>query len=425
MVTQMSKIKHVDELNNDEFESFVEQLKNGGIKKKFEITEKIDGQNLSFGLDEFGKMYTKTKNSEPNYQSFEYKKIPYLEGFKELHNDLSKNKDILEGIQNHIEKELDDKNFYIQIFSELLYYDRTNLIKYKEGKKVYFIEVVLIDSNTPDNQDVLDSNTINTDSNIVDYIIKKLNRIENWEFKKLPVIDVNNDIDVELNYSGQLTNEDKCNWKKKIIYQILNRDDNKEGLVFRNKDTNKRYKLVDKDRFSEQNKKSQKTASDIKQLNRWLNNKIRKKVLSNSDIVSDFKKLKEKLADYLLLIKHASGQEKFYNLQSILEVISEDVMDEVDVSLDEEYINKLYNKYTDKLENIQIEYEKKLKKEQSKLVKKVSEFKIKNAYEKIYPLRKLSFGFNNKSDKKVVMSLLKVVLYGYKLEKIKEEFLNN
>src|SRR6056300_1144475 len=132
-IVKMDKIIHIDEMSTDDFINFVKSfvsIENRDI----EISEKIDGMNFSFGLDENDKFYSKTKSSKPVTDPSVYGDFSFLQGIKDYHNILKSNSRILKTVKDMVGGFENNESFTLQVFGELLSSSQTNIVKYDKGK---------------------------------------------------------------------------------------------------------------------------------------------------------------------------------------------------------------------------------------------------------------------------------------------------
>ena len=133
-IVKMDKIIHMDEMSTDDFINFVKSFVTID-GRNVEISEKIDGMNFSFGLDEKDTFYSKTKTSKPVTDPSVYGDFSFLQGIKDYHNVLKSNSRILKTVKDMVAGfDKKDKPFTIQIFGELLPSSQTNIVKYDKGK---------------------------------------------------------------------------------------------------------------------------------------------------------------------------------------------------------------------------------------------------------------------------------------------------
>lgn len=298
-VQSQRKIVHLDEMDQEEFDRFASG------EGSYEISEKVDGQNMSFGVDAEGRFFTKTKNSDPVYDPSFYDDIPYLSGFGDFHR----------AVQNTRTVELmRQSGETIQIFAELLPYAHSNTIEYSESAVGENGSVVVfnVESSTEKFEDV---------ESFADQFAVAANgfNVTSKEVIDIPLV---------------LGEGDDPSAVKSEIIQKLNElydsalgAEKPEGYVIRNEATDQVVKLVDKSEFTEQNKKNHRFSNKIKKANRRFKINVRQQVFENADVLTQFEKAKQKVADEFTVRKQ-NGQGEFENIGQVLEVLVQDMDDE-------------------------------------------------------------------------------------------------
>lgn len=130
-------IRHIEDLNLQEFIDIVSRI------SKMQATEKLDGAELQFGIDEDGKLFTsragKRKNAENVYSESDYPYFAAYNGFRAAHA-------ALQAKQDDIKRSLSPGN---TIEIEVLYGRQPNAITYGAGGKNYIAFLRGVDG-TPD-----------------------------------------------------------------------------------------------------------------------------------------------------------------------------------------------------------------------------------------------------------------------------------
>lgn len=282
------KIPHIDEMDQDE----TERLFDGPV----EVSEKIDGQNLSFGIDQNGRLFTKTKRGKPAYDATAHAEIPYLEGFERFHLALeSVEQEVWTPVSVHFES--------FQVFGELLPYTHTNTIEYDSRFFGDYGLLVLFDV-------FMDEERPSTYIHLLQNVAKSITRHTRFNAmeKSIRVLD-----DLEWN-------------DKNDLLDVLRRRssigaDEPEGYVLRNMSNDSIAKVVDRDQFSEKNKDMHRFSSTMESVNRDLKVKVRKHVFDNADVLTNKSKTKEKVVEELA----ARREDGFKNSDAIFEAIIRDL----------------------------------------------------------------------------------------------------
>lgn len=336
---KMTSIPHFDQMTIPQVISFFEN-------EDWEITEKADGSNVSFGVDENG-IFVKSKKGNPVYNAQEYVDLSVTFnndihlGFAELLNLLLNNEDRFISFYNKFNQVIGGIGF--QIFGELFSKSHMNVISYspeKIGKGAVYVFMVKTDT--------ANKGTDITNSPIGQQIIKEFissfQGVDGWNFySKRPV-----DVDIKTsNYKNEIidiikNNKDILNSRKKIdkeqkdilvskITQLLSflkkqtlqqisgvhsmlGGEEIEGVVVRNLKNGALAKIVDLEGFGAKRVEQWHGIDQIKKLRGDLYNRIQKEVLDNADIFVLPNKQIEKLSDAL--------EERGYKYQNIEDMIS-------------------------------------------------------------------------------------------------------
>ena len=410
-IISMDKIIHIDEMRPEEFITFVNNFLN--IKgEKVEISEKIDGQNVSFGLDKNNKFFTKTKRSKPVFDPSFYGELDFMAGFKKFPSAFSKTATKLKAIKKEIQKkdkEIKD-DFDLQIFGELLPSSQTNVLKY-EQEKIGTGALILFDIK------IMSKSILNKSysKSIFDKLEKLLNNVGGWKvyFKKIinpksfkfnvrhiltleklyekyfEVIKSRKKADKEIKAKAKKVIQMVMdNIKKQFVKQML--DNRKsmlgkikpEGLIIRDFKDNFLVKLVDKDDFTEANKAMHGFNKTIQDINRIALSRIKKEIFNNADILKNFAKVIEKATDNFFVEKQKNPKYKYKSIDDILIVAYNDMIEESRITLTaKQAINKLVEIISEQLSKIkELEEEWKAfdKKDMSDTSKKVTNGSFKN-----------------------------------------------
>lgn len=439
----MPKIKHIDEIKISKLILLLKDVEEN--INRYEFSEKIDGQNFSIGYED-DEIYTKTKRSPKVLNSKFYEGIPHCVGFFNLHNNLLESEETINNIKNYF----NINNF--QFFLEILPFSQTNNIDYKYQDKKY---AILLDLYTEDESII---NILS--NNDKEYILKQLNKIDEWIFLSKNIYDIDKlqfhnlkTIQyIYLQYKPILKSRKKCNKDKKRSIQkilkqsqlcckdyllekfknkksMLNKTIEKEGIIMRNKKTNEAIKIVDKEKFTEENEKQQGINREIGLENKWFYKEIRS-FFNNHDVILNKGKMQEKLNEEILLRSHLqTSKHGFYNLKDILNVILDDIKDEDNFILNEkellEKLNEIFSKYQNKIHKLYKKWNKKIKSEQAPIPKKVTQRKFDQAFKRIRTLNKAIFNLNSDKDLllEIQLDLLKMCISDSTIEKLKEKYL--
>ena len=381
VIVQMDSIKHLDEIQPEIFLNIIKNIQDPD--RNIEASEKIDGQNLSFGIDKNDRFFTKTKRSQPVYDASYYDSVEYLIGFKKFHKLFESKRDFLILLRDNIANKLHINNKSdLQIFSELQASAQENTIRYDEDK-IGNGAVILFDVKF-NGESLLKTEFI---SKIFNDIIVELNDYEGWKVYLKKIFNINN-LQFKLKYVDKLeyilnkyktiiTSRKKSDYilkekvkklinllilniKKQLIDQILGNNKSMlgnnvipEGIVLRDFKNNWVTKLVDKDNFSESNQKNHQYNSLLQQILKETSRLIKNEIFGGADILKNFEKLKQKLSDELFVQKQKDSNYKFSDLNDILKIALSDMQDEGRLQLSKnDIISKIKNIITKQLEKI-------------------------------------------------------------------------
>lgn len=178
---KMVNIPHIDQMSPKDFCN----LFSGGA---WEVSEKYDGSNVSFGLDEDGNLFVKTKRGNPITDSDVYRSMSktlendVFEGFGEFLDALkrSKIKNLLKSLEAKV-------GAPIQVFGEMFSKAHMNVIEYSpeligNGAVVIF---GIVKQTSKKGEDIT---TTKTGKDIKEQVINALNETSSWKaYDKKPL----------------------------------------------------------------------------------------------------------------------------------------------------------------------------------------------------------------------------------------------
>ena len=354
-IVKMDKIIHLDEMSTDDFINFVKSFVN--IQNRdVEISEKVDGMNFSFGLDENDKFYSKTKSSKPVTDPSVYGDFSFLQGIKDYHNILKSNSRILKTVKDMVGGFEKTDSFTLQIFGELLPSSQTNIVKYDKGK-IGNGAIVLFDVKV-DGKSILDKPY---SKRVFNSLASQLNDKGGWKVYEKPLLNPKNftfDVyhlitleDLYRKYFDILNSRKRADKstkeKAKRVIQalmdsikrqfmknmIMNRQSvlgnvEPEGLILRDFSNNLLVKLVDKDAFTTANQAGSQYIKDVQVAVRKINTNIKNDVFGNADIMKNFAKVIEKSVDWAFTQKQSDPNFKVKSLDDVLKVAYNDMVEE-------------------------------------------------------------------------------------------------
>ena len=355
-IVKMDKIIHMDEMSTDDFINFVKSFVTID-GRNVEISEKIDGMNFSFGLDEKDTFYSKTKTSKPVTDPSVYGDFSFLQGIKDYHNVLKSNSRILKTVKDMVAGfDKKDKPFTIQIFGELLPSSQTNIVKYDKGK-IGNGAIVLFDVKV-DGSSILNKSY---SKKVFNSLATQLNDKGGWKVYEKPllksdnfVFDVYHLITLEELYrkyfdilqSRKRADKPTKDKAKRVIQSLMdsikrqfmkNMIQNRqsvlgnvepEGLILRDFSNNLLVKLVDKDAFTQENQAGSQYIKDAMIAVRKANTDIKNDIFGNADIMKNFAKVIEKAVDWAFTQKQSNPSFKVQSLDDVLKVAYNDMVDE-------------------------------------------------------------------------------------------------
>jgi hypothetical protein len=347
---KMTSIKHIDQMSAKDFCN----LFSGGA---WEVSEKYDGSNVSFGLNENDDIYVKSKKGNPvtNENEFFAMAESYdndiFRGFGNLLITLKQSgvASLLKGVQESLGSP-------IQIFGELFSKAHMNVIPYAEdlignGAVVFFGVIKL---NSPKGSDI----TTTEDGNAIkNQLIDELNGVNGWNFydKKPLALDIGEDIKAQLAKTCSAENmaiiasrkrtgseaemkaraskefaELQSMIKKTLLGSLGTVPSSLgaaeiEGAIIRNIETGAIAKLVDLEGFGRRRAEQWAGIDALKDYRKSLYNQLKNDVLNNADIfILDDKQI-QKLTDAM-----EEKKSRFNTLDEMLEVLYGDAASEVE-----------------------------------------------------------------------------------------------
>lgn len=354
-IVKMDKIIHLDEMSTDDFINFVKSFVN--IENRdVEISEKIDGMNFSFGLDNDNKFYSKTKSSKPVTDPSVYGDFSFLQGIKDYHNILKSNSRILKTVKDMVSGFEKNNSFTLQIFGELLPSSQTNIVKYDKSK-IGNGAIVLFDVKV-DGQSILNKPY---SKKVFNSLATQLNDKGGWKVYEKPLLkpdkfkfDVYHLITLEELYrkyfdilkSRKRADKPTKEKAKRVIQSlmdsikrqfmknmIMNRQSvlgnvEPEGLILRDFSNNLLVKLVDKDAFTQANQAGSQYIKDVMMAVKKVNTNIKNDIFGNADIMKNFAKVIEKSVDWAFTQKQSDPNFKVKSLDDVLKVAYNDMVEE-------------------------------------------------------------------------------------------------
>lgn len=218
-------IRHLcdEKIKDGEFQYFIDNI------GKFEVTEKVDGTNLSFGLDDTGTLYINRDKKDGRGYGRIYFDTRHMLG-------------------RHFSK-------YMEI---LLDFIMTGAVKVSQNSE---IEIEIIDSPVTNvvPYDAHQMIVLNVESGTIEINKEEIETVSNgqWSFKRNKPYKIDYEAVQQLFKDGLERSASLVEMKKLLLdipsqYGSNNPNSWIEGLVFKSEDTI--YKLVNKDRFTEMNK---------------------------------------------------------------------------------------------------------------------------------------------------------------------------
>ncbi len=451
-IVSMDKIIHLDEMDTEEFIRFVRGFMDIA-NRNVEVSEKIDGQNFSFGIDSNGNFFSKTKKSKPVMDPSLYGEFSFLQGIKDYHSVLKSNEKILVGIKDFVSKmEGKGESFDLQIFGEILPSSQTNIVKY-DADKIGNGAIVLFDVKV-DGVSILNKGY---STQVFNKISKGLDTRGGWRVYEKPTMNqnefkfnVNHLITLETLYkryfevfnSRKKADKETKVKAKRVIQSLMdnikgqfikNMIDNRksvlgnvspEGLILRDFSNNLLVKLVDKDSFSKENTEGSRFLKNSVNSMIKTNSKIKNDIFGNADILKNFAKVIEKAVDWAFVQKQTNPNFKVKSLDDVLKVAYDDMVSEKRIKYTAPQAVK---KATEYLKELKDGLEKDLKElETEKDTIPTSKYTI--AYEKIQSYIKLTDDTINQLNSlkgggiRVYLTLISFVFGPHKVQELRQEF---
>lgn len=452
-IVGMDKIIHLDEMSTEDFIRFVKGFVDIS-NRNVEVSEKIDGQNFSFGIDSNESFFSKTKKSRPVTDPSAYGDFSFLQGIKDYHNVLKSNERVLVSIKDFVKRaEKSSTPFDFQIFGEILPSSQTNIVKY-DSDKIGKGAIVLFDVKI-DGVSILQKNY---SKKLFSKIAKSLDKKGGWRVYEKPLVDqtqfkfnVNHLITLETlyrNYFDILKSRKKAdketklkakrviqalmdNIKGQFIKNMINNrksvlgNVSPEGFILRDFSNNLLVKLVDKDSFSKENTEGSRFVKNSMVAVRNANMKIKNDIFGNADILKNFAKVIEKAVDWAFVQRQINPNFKVKSLNDVLKVAYDDMVDEKRIKYTSSQAIKKSTDYLKELLSILVKDLDELKKEkdsipQSKYTisyEKIENY-IKSTEETIKQLNALKGG----DGIRVYLTLIAFVFGPHKLDELRHEF---
>lgn len=435
---KMVSIPHIDQMTAKDFCN----LFSGGA---WEVSEKYDGSNVSFGLTEDSQIFVRSKKVGPftNSQEFYFYETTYnnpiMGGMGRLLESLQKSKVEI------LLKQLGDMiGAPLQIFGELFSEAHMNVIPYAEdligNGAVVIFGVIKLDSSKKGT----DITTTKEGKVIKDKIIKFLNNSSDWKFYDKKPLDLN--IDDAIKSQIQKT----CSAENMATMKSLKRDDSSkemkakavkefeilkslikknllsslgtipsslgaseiEGAIIRNMETGAIAKLVDLEGFGRRRSEQWAGVGVLKDYRKNLFTKLQRDVLQNADIFVLSSKQLEKIRD---------SEKPVKNINDILEVFYGDAVQEVEFKEAKQMVTDLIdtlNTHKKQIQNALLEVDPENKKavESTKNLIAVENKTIDNF------INKLKQDINNQQNP--YLSVIRFVIGDEGLQKIQDIILN-
>lgn len=345
---KMTSIPHIDQMTPKDFCN----LFNGGA---WEVSEKYDGSNVSFGLLD-GEIFVKSKKGNPvtNEQDFidmaeKFDNDIFL-GFARLLAALKKSdfKSLISGVESSL-------NSQVQIFGEMFSKPHMNVIPYAADKigngAIVIFGVVKLDS--PKGTDIT---TTEDGQAIKDQIVEELNGVDGWIFysKKPLSLEVNDEIKTQIRrvcsaenmaiMASRKRTGNEAEMKAKSLsefrtLQVLIKKEmlggvanipsslgaeEIEGAIIRNMQTGAIAKLVDLEGFGRRRAEQWAGVDALKNYRKSLFNNLKEDVLKNADIFILDDKQAQKLSDAV-----ETRGSRFASLDDMIDILYGDAADEV------------------------------------------------------------------------------------------------
>jgi hypothetical protein len=360
---KMVSIPHIDQMTAKDFCN----LFSGGA---WEVSEKYDGSNVSFGLNEEGLIFVKSKKGNPVTDASEFYQQAKLydndifDGFGRFLETLQKSK--IENLLEQLSKMIGSP---IQIFGEMFSKAHMNVIPYAEklignGAVVVF-GIVKLDS--PKGTDI----TTSKEGKVIkDKILELLNSSTDWKFydKKPLALDIDETIKSQIQKTCSAENMavmasrkrsgNEVEAKAKAVkeFEILKSLIKKtllgslgtvpsslgaseiEGAIIRNMETGAIAKLVDLEGFGRRRAEQWAGVDALKDYRKNLYKQLQEDVLKNADIFI----LDDKQVQKLTNAMETKGS-RFSSMDEMLDVLYGDASEEVQFKEAKQMVSDLTN----------------------------------------------------------------------------------
>ena len=173
-------ITHIEDLSIDQFLEIVKNI------SEFYCSEKIDGANLWFGLDENGRFFTtreqKGRDKDPKYSASDYNMVSAYNGFRSAHDALQAKSAL---IKKHLQP-----NDMVEV--EIVFGKQPNHVKYSTDGTNYVVLLRPVEGTPRDRflalADALENDEVSVQSKVVDTIdgenLTKTKLPFKWSFVK-------------------------------------------------------------------------------------------------------------------------------------------------------------------------------------------------------------------------------------------------
>ena len=173
-------ITHIEDLSIDQFLEIVKNI------SEFYCSEKIDGANLWFGLDETGRFFTtreqKGRDKDPKYSAADYNMVSAYNGFRSAHDALQAKSTV---IKKHLQP-----NDMVEV--EIVFGKQPNVVKYSSDGTNYVVLLRPVEGTPRDRfsalADALENDEVSVQSKVVDTIdgenLTKTKLPFKWSFVK-------------------------------------------------------------------------------------------------------------------------------------------------------------------------------------------------------------------------------------------------
>lgn len=452
-IVKMDKIIHMDEMSTEDFINFVKNfvdIENRNI----EISEKMDGMNFSFGLDKKDSFFSKTKSSKPVKNPSIYGDFSFLQGIKDYHRVLKRNKKILDSVKEQIKNYGEyDSPFDLQVFGELLPNSQTNIVRYDKDK-IGNGAIVLFDIKV-DGKSILQERYARK---VFESLVSQLNDQGGWKVYDKPLVDskkfqfdINHFITLEELYekyfdvlkSRKKADRDTKKKAKRVIQSLMDNIKQQflkamvqnrksilgkvapEGLILRDFSNNLLVKLVDKDSFTAANQAGSQYIKPAQLKMRSVKKDIKDDIFGNADIMKNFAKVIEKSVDWAFTKKQTDPNFKVQSLDQILKVAYDDMMDEGRIKYSAKQAVKKTTDYLKEAKKLIEEQLKELEKgkddiPESKYI--ISKEKMERYVEDIEDVINKFKTLPTGEGIKVYLTIIAFVFGPYKIKQLKKEF---